>query len=108
MERLLDKQSIKRKTACLSGVRLTATEGKIYDETGESVRPHIEAFISAYELPLDELLVQDLDQYPVSPDCILYMLNVTTDLQLILFPPPSPYRSTYHFPLGSKRHHLSC
>lgn len=40
-------------------------EGKVYDQTGPTVRPHIESFIKTYALPLDELLVQDLNQYPV-------------------------------------------
>ena len=37
----------------------------MYDETGAQVRPHIESFIQTYNLPMDELLVQDLDKYPV-------------------------------------------
>lgn len=41
------------------------SEGKIYDQTGAGVRPHIQAFIDTYQLPLDELLVKDLGQYPV-------------------------------------------
>ncbi|WWC87282.1 phosphatidylserine decarboxylase [Kwoniella dendrophila CBS 6074] len=50
VEKLLENQSIK--------------QGKIYDETGPEVKEHIEQFIKTYELPLDELLVKDLDQYP--------------------------------------------
>jgi len=41
-------------------------EGKVYDKTGEGVKEHIQSFIEAYDLPMGELLVQDLDQYPVS------------------------------------------
>ncbi|CAD6567328.1 MAG: hypothetical protein TREMPRED_003549 [Tremellales sp. Tagirdzhanova-0007] len=54
-EELLEKQSVKQ---------LPPQEGKIYDETGESVKPHIESFIKTYQLPMEELLIQDLDQYP--------------------------------------------
>ncbi len=50
-----------------------SAEGKIYDETGENVKPHIEAFIKSYELPMDELLVKDLDQYPVSETFCSYL-----------------------------------
>ncbi|WWC59068.1 phosphatidylserine decarboxylase [Kwoniella dejecticola CBS 10117] len=50
VEKLLENQSIK--------------QGKIYDETGPEVKEHIEQFIQTYELPLNELLVQDLNQYP--------------------------------------------
>ncbi|OCF37743.1 phosphatidylserine decarboxylase [Kwoniella heveanensis BCC8398] len=50
VEKLLENQSIK--------------QGKIYDQTGEGVKEHIQSFIDTYELPLDELLVKDLDQYP--------------------------------------------
>ncbi|KAL1408510.1 hypothetical protein Q8F55_005322 [Vanrija albida] len=50
VEKLLTDQSVK--------------QGRIYDETGPSVRPHIESFVTSYAIPLDELLVQDLDQYP--------------------------------------------
>ncbi|WWD08045.1 phosphatidylserine decarboxylase [Kwoniella europaea PYCC6329] len=50
VEKLLENQSIK--------------QGKIYDQTGPEVREHIETFIKTYELPLEELLVKDLDQYP--------------------------------------------
>ncbi|WVQ76654.1 phosphatidylserine decarboxylase [Cryptococcus sp. DSM 104548] len=50
VEKLLQDKSIK--------------QGETYDQTGPDVREHIEAFIETYELPLDELLVQDLDQYP--------------------------------------------
>jgi phosphatidylserine decarboxylase len=41
------------------------SEGKVYDQTGPGVKAHIKSFIDTYELPLDELLVEDLDQYPV-------------------------------------------
>jgi phosphatidylserine decarboxylase len=40
-------------------------EGKVYDQTGEGVKAHIQSFIDTYDLPMNELLVQDLDQYPV-------------------------------------------
>ncbi|KAK1926630.1 phosphatidylserine decarboxylase-domain-containing protein [Papiliotrema laurentii] len=50
VEHLLKAQSIK--------------QGKVYDQTGPGVKAHIKSFIDTYELPLDELLVQDLDQYP--------------------------------------------
>ncbi|WRT65146.1 phosphatidylserine decarboxylase [Kwoniella shivajii] len=50
VEKLLENQSIK--------------QGKIYDQQGEGVKEHIQSFIDTYELPLDELLVKDLDQYP--------------------------------------------
>ena len=42
-------------------------EGKIYDQTGPEVVEHIQSFIKTYDLPTDELLVQDLSQYPVCP-----------------------------------------
>ncbi len=45
--------------------RKPQTEGKIYDEGGPGVKEHIQSFINTYQLPLDELLIQDLDQYPV-------------------------------------------
>jgi hypothetical protein len=41
-------------------------EGKLYDAPGPEVRQHIESFIGTYDLPVDELLVTDLDQYAVS------------------------------------------
>jgi hypothetical protein len=44
---------------------LTMAEGKLYDEPGPEVRQHIESFIKTYDLPVDELLVTDLDEYPV-------------------------------------------
>ncbi|WVW78860.1 phosphatidylserine decarboxylase [Kwoniella bestiolae CBS 10118] len=50
VEKLLENQSIK--------------QGKIYDQTGPEVKEHIESFIKTYDLPLEELLVKDLDQYP--------------------------------------------
>ncbi|WVR04306.1 phosphatidylserine decarboxylase [Kwoniella sp. DSM 27419] len=50
VEKLLENQSIK--------------QGKIYDQTGEGVKEHIQSFINTYKLPLDELLVKDLNQYP--------------------------------------------
>ncbi|KAL7423353.1 hypothetical protein Q5752_002656 [Cryptotrichosporon argae] len=50
IEKLLEDQSIK--------------QGKLYDQTGEGVKEHIESFIKTYQLPLDELLVKDLTQYP--------------------------------------------
>lgn len=40
-------------------------EGKVYDEQGPEVKAHIQSFIQTYDLPTDELLVTDLDQYPV-------------------------------------------
>ncbi len=40
-------------------------EGKLYDQTGPDVLEHIQNFIDTYQLPLDELLVADLAQYPV-------------------------------------------
>jgi len=46
---------------------LIYAEGEVYNRKGPEVRPHIESFIRAYALPLDELLVKDLDEYPVSP-----------------------------------------
>ncbi|ORY25366.1 phosphatidylserine decarboxylase-domain-containing protein [Naematelia encephala] len=50
VEKLLMDQSVK--------------QGKLYDATGEGVKEHIQSFIKTYELPIDELLVQDLDNYP--------------------------------------------
>ncbi|KAK8846641.1 phosphatidylserine decarboxylase [Kwoniella newhampshirensis] len=50
VEKLLESKSIQ--------------QGKIYDATGEGVKEHIQAFINTYELPMDELLVKDIDQYP--------------------------------------------
>ena len=32
------------------------------------MKEHIKSFIDTYELPMDELLVQDLDKYPVRND----------------------------------------
>ncbi|OCF59180.1 phosphatidylserine decarboxylase [Kwoniella mangroviensis CBS 10435] len=50
---------------CIPGRQHELTRrGKIYDQTGPEVREHIETFIKTYELPLEELLVKDLDQYP--------------------------------------------
>lgn len=73
IERLLEEQSIKRELLLraarsrVPGGGLTIPEGELYDRTGPDVRKHIESFIRAYSLPLNELLVQDLDEYPVSP-----------------------------------------
>ncbi len=39
-------------------------EGKQYDTTGPGVLPHIEAFVKAYAIPLDQLLEPDLSKYP--------------------------------------------
>lgn len=50
VEKLLEAQSVK--------------QGKIYDEEGEGVLEHIKSFIETYQLPLDELLVEDLTAYP--------------------------------------------
>ncbi|GFZ49041.1 hypothetical protein JCM24511_06791 [Saitozyma sp. JCM 24511] len=50
IEKLLETQSIK--------------QGKLYDTPGPEVRQHIQSFIRTYALPVDELLVTDLDQYP--------------------------------------------
>jgi hypothetical protein len=65
VEDLLTKQSIKRKLTTLR-FETNDPEGKMYDKTGEGVLEHIKTFINTNELPLDELLVQDLTQYPVS------------------------------------------
>jgi len=43
VEKLLEEQSLK--------------QGKTYDATGPTVKPHIESFIKTYQLPMDELLV---------------------------------------------------
>ncbi|GMK59867.1 hypothetical protein CspeluHIS016_0900840 [Cutaneotrichosporon spelunceum] len=39
-------------------------QGKLYDATGPGVLPHIQSFIKAYAIPLDELLEPDLSKYP--------------------------------------------
>jgi phosphatidylserine decarboxylase len=39
----------------------------LYDKEGPEVLPHIQSFIKTYDLPLNELLIEDLTQYPVSP-----------------------------------------
>ncbi|CAK9785355.1 hypothetical protein CC85DRAFT_284571 [Cutaneotrichosporon oleaginosum] len=39
-------------------------QGEQYDATGPGVLPHIQAFINAYAIPLDELLEPDLTKYP--------------------------------------------
>ncbi|ORX36174.1 phosphatidylserine decarboxylase-domain-containing protein [Kockovaella imperatae] len=39
-------------------------QGELYDETGPGVKEHIQSFIDTYKLPLNELLIQDLDKYP--------------------------------------------
>lgn len=41
-------------------------EGKLYDKGGPEVLPHIQSFIQTYDLPLNELLIEDLTQYPAS------------------------------------------
>lgn len=40
--------------------------GAQYDATGPGVLPHIQSFVKAYAIPLDQLLEQDLTKYPVS------------------------------------------
>ncbi|KAE8540401.1 phosphatidylserine decarboxylase [Cryptococcus gattii VGV] len=50
VEKLLREESIK--------------QGQTYDQTGPDVEEHIKSFIKTYDLPLDELLVKDLSQYP--------------------------------------------
>ncbi|OWZ78123.1 phosphatidylserine decarboxylase [Cryptococcus neoformans Bt85] len=50
VEKLLREKSIK--------------QGQTYDQTGPDVEEHIESFIKTYDLPLDDLLVKDLSQYP--------------------------------------------
>ena len=65
IEKLLMTQSVKREH--VPWIPLMA-EGLAYDQSGPEVKEHIQSFIDAYELPMDELLVQDLDQYPVSSD----------------------------------------
>ncbi|WVN88892.1 phosphatidylserine decarboxylase [Cryptococcus depauperatus CBS 7841] len=50
VEKLLTDKSIK--------------QGQIYDQTGPDVLDHIKAFVKTYDLPLEELLVQDLTKYP--------------------------------------------
>lgn len=63
-------------------------EGKLYDQTGEGVLQQIQSFIHTYDLPMDELLVQDLTQYPVSTaTSSLGQLTRYSDLQLVLLPP---------------------
>jgi phosphatidylserine decarboxylase len=59
--------------------RLGAIEGKLYDEEGETVKPHIEAFIKTYDLSLTELLEQDLNKYPVSLTPLSLSLNIDQD-----------------------------
>lgn len=68
IESLLENQSIKRELPLLGeiGKADIGLEGQLYDQTGEDVLPHIQSFISTYQLPLDELLVSDLTKYPVS------------------------------------------
>ncbi|KAI5450377.1 hypothetical protein NCC49_003159 [Naganishia albida] len=39
-------------------------QGRLYDKEGPEVLPHIQSFIQTYDLPLDELLIQDLTKYP--------------------------------------------
>lgn len=73
VEKLLVDQSIKRKWSCSDGeadfrwltLIWVSIEGKLYDTEGPTVLPHIQSFIDTYQLPLNELLVQDLTQYPV-------------------------------------------
>ncbi|KAJ9118162.1 hypothetical protein QFC22_004066 [Naganishia vaughanmartiniae] len=50
VEDLLTKQSIR--------------QGQLYDKEGPEVLPHIKSFIATYNLPLDDLLIEDLTQYP--------------------------------------------
>ncbi|KAJ9099756.1 hypothetical protein QFC21_003754 [Naganishia friedmannii] len=52
VEDLLTEQSIK--------------QGQLYDKEGPEVLPHIKSFIATYKLPLADLLVEDLTQYPAS------------------------------------------
>lgn len=40
-------------------------QGKIYDEIGPDVLPHIQAFVKAFKLDLSILLEPDLSKYPV-------------------------------------------
>lgn len=47
----------------LEGGKLTS-EGKQYDATGPGVLPHVQAFVTAYAIPLEQLLEPDLTQYP--------------------------------------------
>ena len=45
----------------------------MYDKEGPEVLPHIQSFVQTYNLPLDELLIEDLTQYPVrhpAPACV--------------------------------------
>ncbi len=51
------------------------TEGKMYDQEGAEVLPHIQSFIKTYNLPTNELLEQDLSKYPVSPSVISFDLS---------------------------------
>lgn len=55
-------------------------EGKIYDQTGELVLGHINSFIQTYQIPMGELLVQDVKEYPVShnPQAPEYNRHVTS------------------------------
>ena len=71
-EELLENQSIKRWVEQSERIAETLAEGKLYDETGKGVLPHIESFIKTYELPMDELLIKDLNQYPVSTAVMCY------------------------------------
>lgn len=50
VEDLLKEQSIK--------------QGHLYDKEGPEVLPHIKSFIATYNLPLADLLIEDLSQYP--------------------------------------------
>lgn len=71
-------------------------EGKVYDKTGEGVKEHIQSFIEAYDLPMDELLVQDLDQYPVGITVAPLASAHKTDFQRVLLAPPEALRPTDH------------
>lgn len=45
----------------------------MYDKEGPEVLTHIQSFVQTYNLPLDELLIEDLTQYPVrhpAPACV--------------------------------------
>lgn len=58
--------------------RLWGVEGKLYDKEGPEVLPHIKSFIQTYDLPTNELLVEDLTQYPASPGNSIFRLAVLT------------------------------
>lgn len=41
-------------------------EGQLYDQTGPGALQHIQSFVKAYAIPMEELLEKDLTKYPVS------------------------------------------